>query len=853
MISITMSKSMKVIALISGGKDSLYSILHCIQNGHNVIALANLYPTPPEGAKDALETADLNSFMYQTVGHSVIPLYADALQLPLYRQEIRGTSIQTGRDYDPSLNASCPDETEDLLLLLETVKQNHPEADALCSGAILSTYQRTRIESVALRLGLTSLAYLWQYPFLPPPLARQDSLTGLLEDMNAAGCESLIIKVASGGMPEYLLGLNVADVRTRKRMVANLTPFYEDDESALRGAILGEGGEFETLAINGPPSVWKKKIEITERDQLVVSEEGGVNWLKLGQPRAVQQGEYKKDKSSIDLVRVPSPFDPQFEYVAAAHLKVEESSKDVPQGTIDVLTGTLLSYNVFESVTIMVALESDALTIGNITAPTVCGNAAQQMEHIVSSLKEVLLHISKANSIHPPVSSASIISTTLLLGSMSSFPSVNTQYAQIFPINLPNPPARVTIACPLPPKILVSLSCTISLLPRSVFRGLHVQSRSYWAPANIGPYSQAVCVPFDPDHEEGCEFVYVAGQIPLVPASMEVLQAPFADQAVLALQHLWRVGQERHVDLWVWGVAYLPRLDGVQLNAQPGIAAMVWEQAHLTTVQGTPVLSEVEDGEEEDDSGPDAWDLQYGRMKTGHTAPTVGKHRHVLSNGAVIVDERDRLWIPPLIVAEVEELPRSTPIEWHSHGLGHLLQSSGKKAGVDVNFFEFPWGSVSVCSYRTYSSRDDADEEPPMSRGKRRNHHFVTIQVSQAAMVGVGTELPSLAEVLNRVLTAKSSSRSNTDDALQGEDQASGTGDRFSLIHGVAYITGVHGKEIFTGPGGVGSLIGITVIPCRRLWGNGYQRDVPSQKEGGVMDLTVALTLRVDTFPESSQ
>ncbi|KAH2141994.1 hypothetical protein KXV68_007084, partial [Aspergillus fumigatus] len=36
---------LNVIALISGGKDSLYSILHCIRNGHKVVALANLYPS----------------------------------------------------------------------------------------------------------------------------------------------------------------------------------------------------------------------------------------------------------------------------------------------------------------------------------------------------------------------------------------------------------------------------------------------------------------------------------------------------------------------------------------------------------------------------------------------------------------------------------------------------------------------------------------------------------------------------------------------------------------------------------------------------------------------------------------
>jgi diphthine-ammonia ligase len=35
---------MKVVALISGGKDSFHNMLKCVQNGHEIVALANLYP-----------------------------------------------------------------------------------------------------------------------------------------------------------------------------------------------------------------------------------------------------------------------------------------------------------------------------------------------------------------------------------------------------------------------------------------------------------------------------------------------------------------------------------------------------------------------------------------------------------------------------------------------------------------------------------------------------------------------------------------------------------------------------------------------------------------------------------------
>lgn len=56
--------------------------------------------------------------MYQTVGHQGIELYAEAMDLPLYRHTIKGTSINTG-----SIYTKCDsDEVEDLYQLLKLVK-----------------------------------------------------------------------------------------------------------------------------------------------------------------------------------------------------------------------------------------------------------------------------------------------------------------------------------------------------------------------------------------------------------------------------------------------------------------------------------------------------------------------------------------------------------------------------------------------------------------------------------------------------------------------------------------------------------------------------------------------------------
>lgn len=56
--------------------------------------------------------------MYQTVGHQAIDLYAEAMDLPLYRCTIKGSSLDTSKNY----TKTDGDEVEDLYELLHLVK-----------------------------------------------------------------------------------------------------------------------------------------------------------------------------------------------------------------------------------------------------------------------------------------------------------------------------------------------------------------------------------------------------------------------------------------------------------------------------------------------------------------------------------------------------------------------------------------------------------------------------------------------------------------------------------------------------------------------------------------------------------
>lgn len=61
---------------------------------------------------------------------------------------------------------------------------------------------------------------------------------------------------------------------------------------------------------------------------------------------------------------------------------------------------------------------------------------------------------------------------------------------------------------------------------------MHVQSISHWAPANIGPYSQAVQIG---------DFIHLAGQISLIPGSMQMINGGIKRQCQLALRHVSRL------------------------------------------------------------------------------------------------------------------------------------------------------------------------------------------------------------------------------------------------------------------------------------------------------------------------
>lgn len=756
---------LNVIALISGGKDSLFSILHCIRQNHNIVALANLYP--PESTntstrdrngeagsenKDEEEEEDMNSYMYQTVGHTLIPLYASALKLPLYRQPILG-SASMSKEYDVTLpvnnNGSPTDETESLMPLLERIMKAHPEANAISTGAILSTYQRTRVESVALRLGLTPLSYLWQYPILPPY-----TQAGLLRDMAAVGQDARIIKVASGGLDESYLWQNVADPKTIARLSRAMARFGENGD----GAVLGEGGEFETLAVDGPRALWKGRIEVESAG--VVHGEGGSAVWKGEHARVVQKEEQSQDEhESLSNLRVPPIWDDEFERVLKSldDLPDTEESSNLKPAAISPSaiprTGNLLPTNFIHTTT-------TTLVISNLTAlqtPTTQDTSTSAVRQLQTILSTLSTHLKTHG-----LASTSILHTTLLLRHISDFALLNPVYSTFFPSSLP--PSRVTVSCgeQMPEGVHVILSAIISLADGRQKQGLHVQSRSYWAPANIGPYSQAISIPIphlsptassssstiprSPEDEHPdtlpttapIHILYPAGQIPLFPSTMQLHPHPsspasFLASAALALQHLWRIGRAMRVSWWTAGLAYISDCADSEAQMRVRTAQAIWRGicAHYLVRNSRP---ESENGEGED-GDVDPWDL---RNRVAGLAIDDATHCTALPDPKVL---RGEAVVPPCYIVQVSQLPREADIEWHSLGISmpsssfassdHRIETRKVRIGQDIDGYLYLTSitgtSTTLFSYEIGSKQDGGAEEGEAEEVLRFKQLFMSL------------------------------------------------------------------------------------------------------------------------------
>ncbi|XP_065833512.1 uncharacterized protein [Oscarella lobularis] len=475
---------MKVVGLISGGKDSCFNLLKCLAEGHQLVAVANL--CPPKGENE------LDSYMFQTVGHEAVPLLAEAFgSLPFYRRTISGQAISTGKTY----LSSSHDEVEDLYQLLRSI-QSEICFDGVSVGAIRSDYQRVRVENVCGRLGLTCLAYLW----------RVDQKI-LLEEMICSGVDAIVIKTAAMGLsPSKHLGKSIRSLHSK---------FCEMNDS-FGFHVCGEGGEYETLVVDCP--LYEKRFVIDESEIVMHSDDAfaPVAYLVV---KKFHLEEKDKDSESLEktLLKLKQPLPPH----AADDMPSDENREAGCSFLVTMDQNFSTSgFSLLQKRTIE---NSDFCWISGIAGQmsgdgSASAQALAAMEELTQKLK------------FSGMTSGHVILVYLYIRKMSEYAAINDVYKTVFDVN---PPIRVCVEANLPEGQALLLNClACKCSPRIEKNVMHVQSISHWAPANIGPYSQAMQLD---------STVYVAGQIGLIPGSMTLIGGGVVSQARLCLCHTTRI------------------------------------------------------------------------------------------------------------------------------------------------------------------------------------------------------------------------------------------------------------------------------------------------------------------------
>lgn len=204
----TVSENMKLGALISGGKDSIYALYKMQKQGYPIKCLITIKSKNPD------------SYMFHTPTIDLVELQSIALNIPLLTIETEGIENK---------------ELSDLKKVLLEAKRDF-KIEGVITGALYSTYQRDRIKKVADSIGLTVFSPLWH----------TDQET-LVKEVLSSGFKFIVTKVAAEGLSKDWLNreINVEELKKIKGI-----------------NIAGEGGEYETLVLDCP--LFSKKLELTD-------------------------------------------------------------------------------------------------------------------------------------------------------------------------------------------------------------------------------------------------------------------------------------------------------------------------------------------------------------------------------------------------------------------------------------------------------------------------------------------------------------------------------------------------------------------------------------------------------------
>ncbi|HXQ78914.1 MAG TPA: diphthine--ammonia ligase [Thermoplasmata archaeon] len=207
---------MTVTALVSGGKDSIYSAYLAETQGWPVDELVTIVPEDPD------------AMMFHTPNLDLVALQARAWKKAHRRVPVHGSG-----------------EGPELAALKGAIDGDH---GPVVAGAIQSSYQWARLLRIAGEVGRRVYVPLW----------RKDPVRVVREEI-AAGLDIRLVHLAAEPLTAELLG---------RRLDLALMDELERRSREIRTVnVAGEGGEFETLVVDAP--FFEQRIEMQRVERTV--------------------------------------------------------------------------------------------------------------------------------------------------------------------------------------------------------------------------------------------------------------------------------------------------------------------------------------------------------------------------------------------------------------------------------------------------------------------------------------------------------------------------------------------------------------------------------------------------------
>jgi diphthine-ammonia ligase len=205
---------LQIAALVTGGKDSALALYRALKQGFKVRYLVTMIPQRPD------------SWMFHYPNIHLSDFFAEAVGIPLVKGETSGVKET---------------ELEDLKRLLANL-----QVDGVVTGAIMSQYQKKRIDKICQELNLKSIAPLWH-----------ENPQKLLAEMVDLNFEVLIIGVYAYGFDVTWLGRKI-----NWESISELIKLCKKYQIS----VIGEGGEYETLVLDAP--FFRKRIQLIQTEKI---------------------------------------------------------------------------------------------------------------------------------------------------------------------------------------------------------------------------------------------------------------------------------------------------------------------------------------------------------------------------------------------------------------------------------------------------------------------------------------------------------------------------------------------------------------------------------------------------------